>query len=256
MPFDQPLAPPPARGELFATSRPVRTGDVAPDNRLRFDGIARYLQDIASDNVDAGGFGDSDPVWILRRTVIDVLTPALWPDRMHLRRWCSAYSTRWSNMRVQFRSEGGARIETEGFWININPDTGMPTRISDGTLALLGSHTDENRLKWKSWLDEPMPDDDGTDTPFPLRSTDLDPLEHVNNAAYLHAVEDHAITRPDLLAGPHRLVIEYRSPITSGEHLVVRRREDADSMTLWFLVDGVGRATARMARLDVSVTCP
>ncbi|GAA4486271.1 acyl-[acyl-carrier-protein] thioesterase [Rhodococcus olei] len=249
MPFDQPLAPPPASGDVFAASRPVRTGDVAPDNRLRFDGIARYLQDIASDNVDAAGFGDTDPIWILRRTVIDVHTPVLWPDRVHLSRWCSAYSTRWSNMRVRFTSDKGARIETEGFWISINPDTGMPTRISDAALALLGRHTDENRLRWQAWLDAPAPADDGTDTPFALRSTDLDPLEHVNNAAYLHAVEDHAVTRPDLLAEPHRLVIEYRSPITDGERLRIRRRDDRDAVTLWFLVNGESRATARLARL-------
>lgn len=250
MPFDQPLAAPPTTGTLFRTSRPVRTGDVAPDNRLRFDGVARYLQDIASDNADAAGFDETDPIWILRRTVIDVHVPALWPDRVHLQRWCSAYSTRWSNMRVQVRSDKGALIETEGFWIKINRDTGMPARISDGTLTLLGSHTEENRLRWQSWLTEPVPAD-GPDTPFPLRSTDLDPLEHVNNAAYLHAVEDHAASRADLLSGPHRLVIEYRSPITGGEHLSIRRREDDDAITLWFLVDGEARATARLARLPV-----
>ncbi|WP_171018673.1 acyl-ACP thioesterase domain-containing protein [Rhodococcus sp. Q] len=250
MPFDQPLTAAPASATPFRTSRPLRTGDVAPDNRLRFDGIARYLQDIASDNADAAGFGVTDPVWILRRTVIDVHTPAAFPDRLHLSRWCSSYSTRWSNMRVQLTSDKGARIETEGFWINLNPDTGMPTRISDSTLELLATTTDESRLRWKAWLDQDAPAPDGVpDAAFPLRSTDLDPLGHVNNAAYLHAVEEHVTARPDLLAAPHRLVIEYRAPITAGEHLALRRRDDDESSTVWFVVNGESRATARMARL-------
>ncbi|EME18033.1 acyl-[acyl-carrier-protein] thioesterase [Rhodococcus triatomae] len=250
MSFEDPLAPPPTRGSLFTRSRPLRAGDVAPDNRLRLDGIARYLQDIGSDNADAAGFAETDPVWILRRTVIDVHTPAEWPDRVSMRRWCSAYSTRWSTMRVEMTSDKGARIETEGFWIHINRDTGMPSRISDSTLELLGSHTDVDRLRWKPWLAEQLPED-GTDVPFPLRSTDFDPLEHVNNAAYLHAVEEHAITRPDLLQVPHRVVIEYASPITTGEQLTIRRREDSDALSLWFVVNGVSRAGARLTRLTV-----
>ncbi|MFE3293661.1 acyl-[acyl-carrier-protein] thioesterase, partial [Rhodococcus sp. NPDC059234] len=250
MDFDQPLAAPPSDGCGFSVSRPVRTGDVDPDNRLRLDGIARYLQDIASDNLDAAELADSDPVWIVRRSVIDVVRPALWPDRVHLHRWCSALSTRWSAMRVRLTSDKGALIETEGFWININPDTGMPTRISDAAMELLARSTDEHRLKWRPWLGDPAPEPDGTDTVFPLRSTDIDPLQHVNNAAYLHAVEEHLSGRSDLLVRPHRVVIEYRAPIRAGEQLTIRRRDDERSVTLWFLVDDAVRAVARVSGVN------
>ena len=40
--FTDELAPPPPVGEGFETGWTVRTADVDPDNRLRFDGIARY----------------------------------------------------------------------------------------------------------------------------------------------------------------------------------------------------------------------
>ena len=82
-----------------------------------------------------------------------------------------------------------------------------------------------------------------------VRFQECDPLGHVNNAAYLHAVEEHVTARPDLLTAPHRLVIEYRAPITAGEHLALRRRDDDESSTVWFVVNGESRATARMARL-------
>ena len=169
MALDRPLAAVPARGRFFETSWPVRTGDIDAAKRLRLDGIARYLQDAGLDNLDAVDAADSHPLWIVRRTVIDVVRPAVWPERVHLRRWCSALSTRWTNMRVQIEGEAGALIETEGFWIHISGETGMPTRIDDGFIERLGESAEEHRLKWKRWLVEnaPAAEEDGiVDTEF------------------------------------------------------------------------------------------
>ena len=245
--FTDELAPPPPVGEGFETGWTVRTADVDPDNRLRFDGIARYLQDIGSDNLDATPPHATDPFWIVRRTVIDVIEPVHFPDRVHMRRWCSSMSTRWSNMRVQISSGKGASIETEGFWINISATTGMPTRISDEALELLARTTDEHRLRWKAWLTEPVPDASETDTPFPLRATDIDSFNHVNNAAYWHAVEEFLVTHTELVREPHRAVIEYLSPILASEHVIIRHRYEGGALTLWFVVDGSVRSVAKVA---------
>lgn len=245
--FDDPLAPAPPEGEGFETGWTVRTGDVDPDNRLRFDGIARYLQDIGSDNLAATALGVTDPFWIVRRTVVDVHTPVKFPDHVHMRRWCSSMSTRWSNMRVNITTDKGAYIETEGFWINISATTGMPTRISDEALGLLARTTDEHRLRWKAWLTEPAPAPSHTDVPFPLRATDIDPFNHVNNAAYWHAVEELLVDRADLVGAPHRAVIEYLSPILAGERVTIRHRYDNGSLTLWFVVGDTARSVAKIA---------
>lgn len=245
--FDDPLAPAPPAGEGFETAWTVRTGDVDPDNRLRFDGIARYLQDIGSDNLAATPLGETDPFWIVRRTVIDVHTPVKFPDRVHMRRWCSSMSTRWSNMRVDITTDKGASIETEGFWINISATTGMPTRISDEALGLLARTTEEHRLRWKAWLTEPAPSQSHTDVQFPLRATDIDSFNHVNNAAYWHAVEELLVDRTDLLSVPHRAVIEYLSPILAGEHVTIRHRYEGGALTMWFVVSGVARCVAKVA---------
>lgn len=245
--FDDDLAPAPGADEGFSTSWPVRTGDVDPNNRLRFDGIARYLQDIGSDNLDASTLGVTDPIWIVRRTVIDVVTPVQFPDRVHLHRWCSSMSTRWSNMRVQLTSPKGARIETEGFWINISATTGMPTRISDGALDLLARTTEQHRLRWKAWLTEPVPAESYTDIQFPLRATDIDSFNHLNNAAYWHAIEEFLVDRSDLVTRPHRAVIEYLSPVLANEHVTLRHRYEGGALTVWFVVEGVVRTVAKVA---------
>lgn len=245
-----PLLPPPASNEGFTTDRPVRAGDVDTANRLRYDSIARYLQDIGSDNLDASGLAQTDPFWIVRRTVVDVIRPSVWPERVTLHRWCSGLSSRWSNMRVRITGDKGAHIETEGFWINMSMESGMPTRISDDGVALLTRTTDEHRLKWKPWLRDPAPEPSSTDLPFPLRITDVDALDHVNNAAYWQAVEevlDHG-SLGDLTAGPHRAVIEYVAPITKSENVVLRwRREDVDgspAVIIWFVVNDTVRTVA------------
>lgn len=252
MSLDQPLAPLSQEGLGFASAWPVRAGDVDPYNRVRLDGVARYLQDIAWEDLHSSIFHRTDPSWIVRRTVMDVIRPVYWPDRVELRRWCSAMSTRWTNMRVKITSENGGLIETEGFWININESTNMPTRISDEGLAQLARSTDEHRLRWRPWLTDQTPPESDTDLPFSLRATDIDQYNHVNNAMYWQAVEQYLVDYPKLVAGPHRAVIEYIAPVYAREHITVRSRYEPGDRTgnpvlrLWFVVGGITTTTVRI----------
>jgi acyl-ACP thioesterase len=211
---------------------------------------------VAWDHLQDSGFVETDPVWIVRRTVIDALRPINWPDRILLQRWCSATSTRWSTMRVRITSAAGGLVETEGFWINIGETTNVPTRISDGMLTQLNSQTPEHRLRWRSWLTEPPPAQSETDLSFPVRATDIDQYNHVNNAAYWQAVEQYLVDYPKLIAAPHRAVIEYNSPVLAREHITVRSRYDPGDhhngrpqLRLWFLVADNVTTVARIMPL-------
>lgn len=103
--FHRALADPPAAPAGFETTHRVRSGDVDQGKQLRLDSAARYLQDVAHDHLDATAFARTDPLWIVRRTVIDVIEPISWPGTVTLHRWCSALSTRWTNMRVRISAE-------------------------------------------------------------------------------------------------------------------------------------------------------
>ena len=59
----------PAAGRVFAVSRVVRSTDVTPAGRLRFDALARYLQDAAEDDLAASGW-DEPSDWLLRRVTV------------------------------------------------------------------------------------------------------------------------------------------------------------------------------------------
>ena len=81
------------------------------------------------------------------------------------------------------------------------------------------------------------------DRPHILRSTDFDLLQHVNNAAYLDAVEDELMDHQDLLRQRHRVVIEYSHPVVPGSSMTIRRRRTGHRLQMWMTVDDRVAAT-------------
>ncbi|MGO4617036.1 acyl-[acyl-carrier-protein] thioesterase [Nocardia sp. 2YAB30] len=243
------LPEPPTEITPFETGWPVRVADTAPDQRLRLDAVARYLQDIGYEHLDAVEEGDTHRGWVVRRTVIDVLKPIEIGERVTLRRWCSALSNRWCNMRVQVCGTQGGLMETEAFLIHFGTESGVPARMSDRFMAPMLASTTEHRLRWKAALTDPMPPaaEPGVQTrPFPLRVTDIDLLDHVNNAVYLSAVEEILADHAELKSGPHRTVIEYMKPVRFGDDLQLVARRTGSSLDLWFAVGAEARAVARI----------
>lgn len=243
----KPLSDRKAGARFFEAAYRVRTGDVDQDMRVRLDSVARYLQDVANDNIEATDFWRSDPFWIVRRTVVDVIRPFSWPATVTAQRWCGALSTRWTNMRVRLTAahetnlfnpeprEDGL-IETEAFWILVN-DQGFPTRLTDEAFEMLSSMTDEHRLRWKAMNPEKAPEQGSEpDREHVLRAVDYDPFKHLNNAAYLAVLEDEVLAHPELIDGPHRMVIEYLRPVVPGSRITVRRLREDDRLTLWLLL--------------------
>lgn len=261
----QPLPDRKAGARFFEANYRVRTGDIDQEMRLRLDGVARFLQDVANDNIEATDFGATDPFWIVRRTVIDVIRPITWPAGLTAQRWCGALSTRWTNMRVRLTADHETNrfnpeprepglIETEAFWINVN-EQGMPSRLTDEAFEMLSSMTDEHRLRWKSMNPEKAPAAEELALPdreHVLRITDFDPFKHLNNAAYWEAVEDELVDHNDLVEAPHRAVIEYLRPVVPGTPITVRRTRDADRLLVWLLMPGDDGELVSAATVSVS----
>lgn len=237
----------PAEQTPYRATYRVRGNDIDRSMQVRLDGYARYLQNIAEDMIEDSGFFDTDPFWILRRTVIDVLEPLSWPGNAHVERWCSATSTRWVAMRQRITGvpesspfNPGERqaglIETESFCIKVN-DQGMPSRITDEALEALGRGVDEHRLRWRA-MNPGVPSDEAVDGPaFTLRVADIDQFDHVNNTVYWQLAEDALATRPELREAPHRAIIEFLRAIPANTQVRVRRHDTQDGFDLWLLLD-------------------
>lgn len=244
---DAPLVALPDSGYVYQTGWQLATADIDEHMRLRLDGVARYIQDVGAEHLADADLADVHPHWVVLRTVIDVIEPIELPSVITFRRWCAALSTRWCNMRVQLQGSDGGRIETEGFWLCVNKDTLTPSRLSDECIQRFGSTTDNHRLKWRPWLTESI--HDGTETLFPLRRTDIDPFEHVNNTIYWHGVHEILCQFPDLKNGSFRAVLEYRSPIKFGESVSIHSDRHDDAVRMHFTVGDDVRAAALLRRI-------
>ena len=235
------LVGPPAESRTFALATRVRLGDVSPKGRLRLDGIARLLQDVATDDALDGAPGE-DAGWVVRRTTIEV---AEWPvhrEDLTLTTWCSGYGRRWALRRTSLVGEVAGRVETESLWINVDRRTGRPVPLGDTFFRVWGPGVTDTDVKARRRLpDQP----EGGERPWPLRFSDFDALAHVNNAAYWLPAEEHLAGRADLGA-PLRAEIEYREGVVRDDAVTLVTADDDAGFLQWWVVDGQVRASTRV----------
>ncbi|MFD4785316.1 acyl-ACP thioesterase domain-containing protein [Rhodococcus qingshengii] len=246
----------------FEKTYRIRIDDVDPRMIVTNAGIARFLQDIALDMTEQSEFGATNPFWIVRRNVIDVLDPITWPGDVHIKRWCSATSAMWVSMRQtlkgvpetspfnsQARSPG--LIETESFCINVTRE-GRPTRIDENSLGRWSEGGTDKRLRWKTLNSTEVPDCAG-EQDFTLRHCDFDMFHHMNNAAYWHAVDQYQVRWDEVTSAPHRAVIEYLKPVPFTEKLTIKSAPVEGGFALWFHHGEALTTTVTVRSLAVTV---
>jgi acyl-ACP thioesterase len=222
----------------FRSERTVGLSDVDATGRLRLDVVARYLQDVASEDVTDVGRPPSEHVWVVRRTELEVVEPFADDLRVELETWASGIAPTAASRRYTLRGDRGGRIEAESVWIHLDRDL-RPLRLDDGFLSIYGESAAGRRTSTRLTLPPP------TVAPargWPLRATDIDRLGHVNNAVYWAPVEEVFAGR---LGGRLRAVVEYRKPIDLGERVELAH----DGNLLWLVVGGEVRAAAQCARV-------
>ncbi|BCI87986.1 hypothetical protein NIIDMKKI_31920 [Mycobacterium kansasii] len=85
-----------------------------------------------------------------------------------------------------------------------------------------------------------------------MRRTDIDPFEHVNNTIYWHGIVEVLGQLPagaELTSAPHRVVLEYRSPIKYGEAVTIRSNQRDGRIRMHFVVGDDVRAAALVRKL-------
>ncbi|MBV8787563.1 MAG: acyl-[acyl-carrier-protein] thioesterase, partial [Mycobacterium sp.] len=56
---------------------------------------------------------------------------------------------------------------------------------------------------------------------FPVRFTDIDLFDHMNNSVYWSVIEDYLSSRPELLQAPLRVTVEHEAPVALGDKLEI-----------------------------------
>jgi acyl-ACP thioesterase len=194
------LLPLPSVGRTFTAERTARLGDVDPDGDVRLDAVARYLQDVATDDAVAAGFSNAMG-WLVRRSMIRVVRPAVLNERLELTTFCTGFGRSWAERRTTVRGAGGAVIDGVSLWVQIDVASGRPARLTDEFVQVYGEAAAGRVVSSKFSLGrEPSPEAVAVANPF--RATDLDVFGHLNNAAQWALaevlVQEHAVPRPGI----------------------------------------------------------
>jgi acyl-ACP thioesterase len=238
--------PVPERGRTFSSRRRVRLSDMDETGRLRLDAVARYLQDVAIDDVEETGWGVPEHLWFIRRVVVDVVRPFVDDRAVDLVTWCSGMAAVAAGRRWSVAGDRGGRIEVDSVWIHLGPDQ-RPARLEHfGVYAeATGGRAVSTRLEL------PDPDGAGARVAWSLRATDVDLHGHVNNAAYWQAVEEQLPRGGVDPRRPLRAYLDYRAPVDFGDRLeLVHAAVGGGGFVLGFVVEGAVRAVARVEQRE------
>lgn len=230
------FVPLPEHGRRFTTHGRVRLSDVSPTGLLRLDGVARVLQDAATDDWDACGI-DTPFFWVARRSAFRWVSE-YWPryeDHLSATTWCAGTGAAWAERRTNVYTGEQLLFEAASLWVPIN-DQGMPQRIPENFHHIFGEAMGGRKVSGR--VDASLPPSDATHQPFTVRRSDLDVIGHVNNAAVWYAVTEVVDT-------PVRYgEVVHRGSVELGDDVDIARLGDA----LWLLVGDDVRVSARFLR--------
>lgn len=238
------LSPLPTAGRKFTRTRRVRLGDVTPEGTLRLDALARYAQDISSDDTRDAGLSE-ETAWVARRLSVEIEQPAALDEMLELTTFCGAIGKRWAERRISVVGEAGARYELATLWIHIDLESGRPLSVTDQFRSIYAEAAGD--LVVSARLTLATSTGQGVAREWPTRASDFDPMQHVNNAVYWTGVEDAMLAGgADGLRTSALATIEYRSGIQREDLVRIETLRYDDGLRIWWHVGGTVVASAEM----------
>jgi acyl-ACP thioesterase len=225
------IVPVPDVGRIFRRELRPGLADAAPSGRVRLDGLARWVQDIAYADVDDAQVAD-ESVWVVRRMRFRVERFPRFGEDVEALTFCSGYGRLWAERRVDFRSESG-RVEITGVWVHLNPRSGLPAPLPESFDRLWAESAQGRKVKAR--LRHPNPAGDEAASEWFFRRSDVDIAQHINNAAYWAPIEE-VLGDPDAMDAE----IEFREPAQPGPARIL-------------VGDGIRWITAEDGRVHASV---
>ena len=234
--------PVPAAGRVFTGDYPIRRTDVTPGGRLRFDALARCLQDVAEDDIAAAGLREPYD-WMVRRCAITIRGYPRRGQPLRLTTFCSATGPRWAERTTTLSVSGTELIQARAVWAAVAPATGETCAVGPGFHRIYGRAAQGRRASAR--LSHPRPDPSARVRDWPLRATDFDAGGHVGNTIHWQAAEE-------VLAGldwrPARAEMEYHHPILPGDRLRLACRLAPGRAEIWLMNETRRLASAQLTR--------
>ncbi len=180
----------------FHWSAPVWQADLDAFGELRNTNLLRLLQETATRastdaGFDAGYYERTGAMWIIRRTRLDLASPAYYGDVLDVRTWITDFRRVRSQREYGVRAGDRCVAYASTDWVFVDRARGRPCRIPEaweGAFDLVGKPA-TNRLPFP----EAPPPAAGTFTTHRrIELHELDALRHVNNSNYVAYVEQAA----------------------------------------------------------------
>ena len=223
------IVPRPATGRVYETRRRVRVADADPTGRLRLDAVARFVQDVGNEDVADAGLDPNIP-WVVRRSHVAVEG---WPrlgDQLAVATWCGGVGSRWAERRVSFRADDGATVDVATLVIHLDA-AGRPAKLPAWFDEVYAEAAQGRTMS--SRLTLPAPPVDADRRAWPLRSTDIDVMGHVNNAITWAAIEDECDRRGIV---PAHVTVEWSGSIERDDPVELRFAPVACGLGVWLAV--------------------
>jgi acyl-ACP thioesterase len=217
--------------------RTVRLGDVDADGRLRVDAVVRACQDIADDD---GARLPATPggTWVVRQTFLRVERLPAYRQPVSVSTWVSGVGSAWAERRVRIgRRPDQPDVEAVVLWVHVDATSFRPRRLTPEFVAAIPAEAAARKVSGKLVVPA-MPTDAARGVgAWRVRTTDLDALGHVNNAAVWEAVHEHLVcgrAEGTVRHGGFSVVVEHRDELRLGDDPEVF----VDEGRLWLVVGG------------------
>ncbi|MFN8629316.1 MAG: thioesterase [Chloroflexota bacterium] len=237
----------------------ARFDECGPDGLVRSSTLLRYAQDLAWIHSERMGFtrawyADKHLAWVVRAAELAILAPLPLGETLTMRTEVIGFRRVWARRRTEGRLDDGTlALWGHTDWVILDTVRGLPGRFPPEFLARFDVPPREFEPGRVS-----LPPADGAparEHALLVRPQDIDPMGHVNNAAYLDYLEECLLADGGdaaalTTATPRRFRIEYAQPASPGAQLIGAAWPiPADGVAApgraWRLADADGRELAR-----------
>lgn len=225
----------PAVGQRATVPYRVRFDEATPDGDVRPSTILRWAQDAAWIHSEALGYDRAwylarGLTWLVRAIELAVREPLRFGERVAVSTEVTGFRKVWARRRTEVARDGQLLAWVHTDWVMVD-GRGLPTRIPDEfprRFEIVPGPFSPGRVH----LPEAPPA--AIVRQFAVRQVELDPLGHVNNAAYLDYLEEVLADLPGGIVRPATVPRIYRL-----EYLAAAGPGDRLRATAWPIVGGM-----------------
>ena len=240
----------------------VRFDEADADGWLRPSGLLRYTQDIAWRHSTEAGFDRAwydarNMNWLVRNVKVSLRQRITYGDVLSISTQVVGLRQVWARRRTEVRRVGAdaghggdglmATVDTD--WVLLT-DEGRPARVPEEITNYFSPGTQFARDK----ITLPEPEVEPTRLSTRVRPLDVDPMRHMNNAAYVDMVDDGISRLPDQqrVAAPDCYRIGYVLPALPGTPIDIASWPVSDTQVACRIstADGTELTKALVSRSD------